>query len=215
MTSDVEVDDGDEARWAQAESILRAQPTEDARRGIRRRRVLLWSLVAGFTVLGLGLGVLLVLLLGGHRRHAEPSGWQVAVGFTLSGCGLVLTALSLVLIIRRGRWGQAYRSPSAVLAVRQRRYVMAQIRGRRPADPQRLGLTRDLAQRLEEQMRLTLPIFIGVALINFGNVLQARDAFHYVFVASWVAFLLLVLVLWGRQRRKARRFLEEHPASEN
>jgi len=59
------VDRTDEARWTQAESILVRQPTEEARRRLKRRRTQLWLFVAAITALALGVGALLVDVMRG------------------------------------------------------------------------------------------------------------------------------------------------------
>lgn len=81
-------------------------------------------------------------------------------------------------------------------------------------DPGRVTLARYVAARLDEQVRLLFPIFLGNALIAAGNVLTTRDEFHYWLAGYWLVLIVVTSPLWGRQRRQARRFLEEHPAPE-
>jgi protein-S-isoprenylcysteine O-methyltransferase Ste14 len=206
------VDATDEERWAQAESILVERPTEAAQSRLRRRRTMLWLLVVAVTVVSLGLGVLLVVVLGGSGdlNPSHPPTWQVVLGVVVSGTGMVVDVVGLVILVRRRRWGQAWRAPTAVLSRTQQRSLLAQIRGRRPVDPARLPLARDLAERLSDQ-RGTAALVVGIVLINLGNTLITPSAFRL-----WITAVVLVAYAIGaallvRQVRRMRRFLDAHP----
>jgi membrane protein YdbS with pleckstrin-like domain len=207
-----DVEDGDDERWAQAESILADRPTDDARRRQQRRRTLLWVLVVAITVLALGLGALLVVLFGnsGALDSTEPPTWQTVLGLVVTTTGLVVDVAGLVILVRSGRWGQAWRAPTAVLSRRQQRYLLAQIRGRRPVDTARLPLTRDLGERLADQ-RGTAVLVLGILLINVGNTLIAPSAFRFWLMAALVVVYAVGAVLAIRQVHRMRRFLAEHP----
>jgi hypothetical protein len=201
---------GDDERWAQPESILAGRPSDAARRQQRRRRNLLWLLVSGLVVLGAGTGVLVAVLAGPGGHDAEPTTWQVVSGFVVTGSGVVLDVAAIVGIVRAGRWGQAWRGPMAVLSRRQQRSLLAQVRGRWPADPARLPLARHLAEQLADP-RTTAVLFLGVALGNLGGTLVDPDRVRVLLSAGLVAAWTVAGIALVRHARKARRFLREHP----
>jgi hypothetical protein len=207
-----DVEDGDDERWAQAESILADRPTDDARRRQQRRRTLLWVLVVAITVLALGLGALLVVLFGnsGALDSTEPPTWQTVLGLVVTTTGLAVDVAGLVILVRSGRWGQAWRAPTAVLSRRQQRYLLAQIRGRRPVDPARLALARDLAERLADQ-RGSAVLVVGILLINLGNALLDPSVFRFWLMAVLVVAYVSVLPVTVGQIRRMRRFLAANP----
>lgn len=215
VTSDVDVEEGDEERWAEAEAILAGKPSADAqRRGRRLRNRLLLSLV-GLVVVALALGLLLALLFPGHHhqhRSSGSTGWLAVTGLVVTGCGLLVEIVALVKMARSRQWGAAWRSPLMALTRRQRRSLAQQVRGKRPVDPARLALTRYTAERWEGQSPLIFLVFVGAGLIGAGNVLITPNAYHYGLAGYWVVLVVLMFVVWGRQRRQARRFLQEHPA---
>ena len=206
------MDRTDEARWTQAESILVRQPTEEARRRLKRRRTQLWLFVAAITALALGVGALLVVVLSGSGAldAAEPPTWATVVGFVVSSVGIVVDVVGLVILVRRGRWGQAWRAPTAVLSRQQRRHVMDQIRGRQPRRIHRLPLARDLAERLADQ-RGTAVLIAGIVLINVGNTLLTPSVFRLWLTAAVLVIYAIGGVFLLRQVRLARRFLDAHP----
>ncbi|MGZ4572223.1 MAG: hypothetical protein ACXVXU_15235, partial [Blastococcus sp.] len=156
----------DEERWAQAESILANNPTPSAQAQVRRVRTMLWLLLVGTMVLGLGLGVLAVVLFGhGHHRTSHVPAWQEITGLAVELAGVVVEIAGIVTLRRRRQWGARWRAPTAVLTRAQRRSLVKQVRGRIPAEPARLPLTRDLAGRLADQRGL-LVLYVGIAIVN-------------------------------------------------
>ena len=161
----------DEERWAQAESILAENPTPSATARIRRVRTMLWLFVVGTTVLGLAIGVLAVVLFGhGRHRATEVPAWQEITGLAVQAAGIAVEIAGIVILRRRRQWGARWRTPTAVLSRAQRRSLVRQVRGRIPAEPSRLRLTRDLAGRLVDQRGL-LVLFVGIALVNVGQTI--------------------------------------------
>jgi hypothetical protein len=205
------VDPTDEERWAQAESILAQRPTDAARDRMRRRRTTFWLLVVAVTMVSLGLGALLVVVLRGSAAldPSSPPTWQVVLGVVVSSTGIVVDVVGLVILVRRRRWGQAWQAPTAVLSRRQQRCLLAQIRGRRPVDPAHLPLTRDLAERLSDQ-RGTAVLAVGILLINLGNTLITPSMFRLWITAVVLVAYAITAVLLVRQVRRMRRFLAEH-----
>jgi membrane protein YdbS with pleckstrin-like domain len=162
-------------------------------------------------MVSLGLGALLVVVLRGSAalEPSSPPTWQVLLGVVVSGTGMVVDVVGLVILVRRRRWVQAWRAPTAVLSRRQQRCRLAQIRGRRPVDPAHLPLTRDLAERLSDQ-RGTAVLVVGILLVNLGNTLISPSAFRLWITAVVVIAYAIVAVLVVRQVRRMRRFLAEH-----
>jgi hypothetical protein len=78
--------DDDEARWAQAQALLDRPLIAVERRWLRRRWVILWSVLAVVLVLPVGVGVLLVVLGDGGesgvagatmpRSGGSAPGWR-------------------------------------------------------------------------------------------------------------------------------------------
>ena len=132
------------------------------------------------------------------------------LGLVVTSTGLVVEIAGLVLLIRSGRWGQAWRSPTAVLSRRQLRDLLAQVRGRRPVDPARLPLARDLAERLADQ-RGSAVILVGVVLINVGGALLTPSTFRIWLTVGVLVLFAVATPFAVRNVRRMRRFLAEHP----
>jgi len=201
----------DEERWAQAESILAKNPTPSAEARVRRVRTMLWLFVAGMLVLGLAVGVLAVVLFGhGRHRAAEVPAWQEITGLAVQLAGVVIEIAGIVILRRRRQWGARWRAPTAVLTRAQRRSLVRQVRGRIPAEPARLRLTRDLAGRLLDQ-RGVLVLYVGIAIVNVGQTILHPTAFRIGLTVVLLVLYAVVIPLGRRQRRQAQRFLAEHP----
>ncbi|MGZ4509659.1 MAG: hypothetical protein ACXVX0_20640 [Blastococcus sp.] len=201
----------DEERWAQAESILANNPTPSAEARIRRVRTMLWLFVVGMLVLGLAVGVLAVVLFG-HGRHRASSvpAWQEITGLAVQLTGTVIEIVGIVTLRRRRQWGTRWRAPTAVLTRAQRRSLVRQVRGRIPAEPARLPLTRDLAGRLVDQRGL-LVLYVGIAIVNVGQTIVHPTAFRVGLTVVVLVVYGVVIPLMRREQRRARRFLAEHP----
>ena len=74
----------------------------------------------------------------------------------------------------------------------------------------RLGLARDLAERLADQRGLGL-LLIGLLLINLGNAIDEPTRFRLGVMAGTVVLFALAGGFGVRQVRRVRRFLAEHP----
>ena len=201
----------DDARWAEAQSILDRSPTPSAEQRLRRWRNGRWALVAALLVVGSAVGVLVsVVLTGSSGAEApEPSAAQQAVGFWISGAGYVLAIVGFVLLVRGGVF-RAWRQPITVLDRGQRRQLAAQARGRAAVDPARLPLARDLARRLIDQTRQWV-MLSGLAVGQVGLAIATPKTWR-VLTSSGLAVLCVVgAALAVRDARRARRFLDEHP----
>jgi hypothetical protein len=205
----------DEARWAEAQSILDRTPTDSAEQRLRRARRNRWLLVGGFVLLCLAAGVLVALFVfdpAPDRNTDDVPTWGAVVGFTLSGLGLLFMVVALVVQFRGLRRVRAWGSPLHVLTFRQRRELLRQVRNRGPDIPERVPLARRLAGLLSTQ-RLALPVQAGM-LVNFvGLWIVDRETYRLVFVAVFAMLLIVAGVQFRRENRRARRYLAEHPAT--
>jgi hypothetical protein len=204
----------DEARWAEAQSILDRAPTESAAERLRRARRNRWLLVAGLTLVSLGLGVLVALFLldpSPDAGEGVPT-WRLVVGFTISGLALLFMLVALVVQFRALRRTRAWGSPLHVLTRRQRKELLAAVRGRVPVVPERLPLARHLAELLLVQ-RLALLVQAGM-MVNFvGLWIADPEPYRLVVAAVFCISLLVAGLLLQRENRRAKRFLDAHPAS--
>jgi hypothetical protein len=201
----------DEERWAQAESILANNPTPSAEARTRRVRTMVWLSVVGVVVLSAAVGVLAaVLFRHGHHRPSHVPAWQEITGLTVQMAGVAVEIAGFVILHRRRQWGARWRTPTAVLTRVQRRSLVRQVRGRIPADPSRLPLTRDLAGRLVDQRGLVV-LFVGIAILNVGQTILHPSPFRIGLTAVIVGVYAACIPLMRRQRRQAQRFLAEHP----
>ena len=204
----------DEARWAEAQSLLDRRPTESAAQRLRRSRRNRWLLIAALVLVGLAAAVLLALFVlddGTDRRRTEdvPT-WQVVTGFAISGLGLLFMVVALVVQFRGLRRVRAWGSPLHVLTLRQRKELLRQVRGRGPDVPERVPLARHLAEVLLAQ-RLGLPVQAGL-LVNFAGLwIVDRETVRLVLVAVFAVLLVVGGVLVQCESRRARRYLVEVP----
>ena len=204
----------EEARWAEAQSILDRAPTESAAGRLRRAKRNRWLLVGGLILVSAAVATLLVLFV----LEPHPDGdqdvpaWRAVVGFTISGLGLVFTLVALVVQFRATRRVRGWSSPLHVLTRRQRKQLLTQVRGQAPVVPERLPLARHLAEMLLVQ-RLALLVQAGL-LANFvGLWIVDRETFRLLLAGVFAVVLLVAGVLFLRETRRARRFLDAHPAS--
>ncbi len=207
------IGDDDEARWAEAQSILDRHPTESADKRLHRAKRLRWLLVLGLVLLGLVLALLFALLVFDPSPEYDRPGvstWQAVTGLSISGLGIVLMLVALVFHFRRTRRARGWSSPMYLLTRRQRKELLKQVRGQAPAVPERVPLARHLAELLLLQ-RLALAVQAGM-LVNFAGLWIAdRATYRLVFVGILAVLLLVGAVLFRREDRRARRFLAEHP----
>lgn len=147
---------------------------------------------------------------GGDRPEHVPT-WQVVTGFSISGLGPVFMIVALVARLRGIRRVRGRNSPLYVLTRHQRKELLRQVRGQGPAVPERIRLARHLAELLLVQPVL----FAGQAgmMVNFAVLwIAGRETYHLVLVGMFVVLLLVGGVFVQRENRRARRFLDRHPA---
>lgn len=205
-----------EARWEEAQSILDEAPTESAAERLRRSRRNRWLLIVAFVLLGLALAVLLALfvfdpLIDNERSEEDAPTWRAVTGFSLSGLGLLLMVVALVIQFRGLRRVRAWGSPLHVLTFRQRRELLGQVRGRGPDVHERIPLARHLAEVLLTQ-RLGLPVMAGLVVNFVGLWIVDQETYRLVFIAVLVAVLIGSSSAFRRESRRARRYLDAHPA---
>jgi MFS family permease len=200
----------DDARWADADSLLGTAPAESARRRARRS---LWRqllLVVGVSAVGGALVGGVVVVLASGSEPAEVPTWLSLVGFAVAAGGLGVAGVAVVRQWRAVRRRGAWRSPLFALTPRQRKQLLAQVRGTAPVDPARIPLAREVAAGLLEQ-RHVVPLITGLLVMWLG-LLVASPAWWRVpaavVLAGTAAFAVPAV---RRDERRARAFLAAHP----
>lgn len=201
----------DERRWAEAESILRRRPTPSAQNRVRRRRRLVLLGLCGALLLGALAGAVIAAFTDGRTSGTTAPTWNVIAGLVCVGLSLVLIIWVVVVQIRSGVWGGVWRSPTVALTRSQRKDLFAQVRGKRPADPARLPLSRDLARRLVLQQR-TIALFAALMLQWVGQTLTAPDMFHLVGIGVFLLLSIVAIPIIIRDTGRAKRFLAKRPS---
>lgn len=203
----------DDARWAQAQSILDEQPTHEASEHLRRRRRLVLAALLGLAVAGVAVGVLVFALASGEGglERADPPVWQEVTGLVVQGIGLVIEGYGLVVMLRAGLWRKnRWSVPAAVLTRAQRRSLLDQVRGRSAVDPDRLALVRDTARQMLRQRGL-LALFVGILLLQVGGALSSPALWRTLVAGAFVVSYAVLFGVIERNARLAQRFLDAHP----
>lgn len=212
-------DDAD-GPWAAVERRLDGLLAEDRPRpGIDRRRLRRRILLLLVVVLVGGALGWLIAGLGGidTGRGATPSSSALRDVVALTGIGtaVVIWAVGFARGLRRGRSWFSFQEPTRGLPRAERRSVELTIRGRRPADPERLRTLRRLAIARLDQSEWMLWLFGGWLFLSIGQAASGWGAW-----TGWLQFVLAVLWVVGlvvvtRQRRSWRAFIAEHPVAES
>ncbi|MDP9429893.1 MAG: hypothetical protein M3Q47_13915 [Actinomycetota bacterium] len=201
----------DDVRWAEADALLAGTPSEAGQRWLRRTRRVRLLVVTGLVVaLGALAAVVGVLVVDGEADPPDVPTWQVVTGFVVMTAGLLGAFVALIRQRRGLRRLHAWRSPLLVLTARQRKELLAQVRGKAPVDPARVGLARLLAEGLL-QGQAALGLNLGLMVMWAGQAV-AQPSWWRVGVAT--AFMLLCAASAPFLRRDARRaqaFLDTHP----
>lgn len=199
----------DEARWAEAESLLARAPTESAEQRLRRWRRI--RVLAGLAValLGVALGLVLFLVLGVRTgASAEAPTWQAVTGLCIAGAGLILQTFGLVTFVRTTRRRQgALTSPLSVLTRGQRKELLAQVRGLHPTEAARLPLARALAEQLIRQ-RLMVLMNVGLAVLFTGQWITSPSIWRALLAVSFAVVLAVAWMFLERDARRAQLFLD-------
>lgn len=203
----------DEARWAEARSLLDGTPSGSARRRLRRWRTLRLLFVASVVLTGAVAGLVVHLVLDGGVDGAADGTplWRRITGFTVVALGLVVTVVGAVTQVRAVRALGAWRSPLAPLTREQRTLLLAQVRGRAPVDAARLPQARHLAEVLVQQRTAPVSQF-GLLALFAGQWIMAPTAFRLALVGLLAVLTLVAVRLLRRDASRARAFLLAHPA---
>jgi hypothetical protein len=209
VTSDAD----DDARWAEAQALLDGLSTESGERRMRRNRRLRILLIVGLTLVAVVASLVGVLLIGGRRLASagDVSTSLTIVGLVVMGLGIVVMVVGLVLQFRANRRNGAWRSPLGVLTRRQRKEVLAQVRGRAPVDDRRIPLGRHLAQLLVSQ-RMLLIGQTGMLLVFAGQWISRPSGWRIGLFVFFGIVLCVAGLFMARDIRRAKRFLDAHPA---
>jgi predicted signal transduction protein with EAL and GGDEF domain len=126
--------------------------------------------VVGLVVLVAAVAVVLAVVLW-DRPAAEVSddvpAWQLVTGMTLMGIGAVLAVVCAIRLLRDTRRRRRRGNPLQVLTVRQRRELLAAVRGRAPVDPSRAALAHHVAEGVVAQ-RAAVARYVAIALDRVG-----------------------------------------------
>jgi hypothetical protein len=198
----------DEARWAEAQSILQSGPGPERRRRLRRLRVRLRVLLVVLLVPAVAVPFLASEDAGPSDGRGVSSG-QEMLGLVLLLGSLMVTGVGAFLLWRafRGRWV----SPLVALRSGQNRELLAQVLGRAPLDPAHLGLARYVAETMLIQRPALSFLFSGGALVWVA--LAVLDPAWWRLLVGLVLLTLALHSGWRARRneRQARRFLAQHP----
>ena len=135
------------------------------------------------------------------------------VGLALALAGAVLVGVGLVRTWRAWRHRDGWAAAEPVLGRAERRELLAQVRGRRPADPARLPLARVLAGQLAVRSGLAL-VLAGLCVLATGRwLLTGTVAAPEASAGAALVAAAVVGVLAHRDARRARHFLARHPAA--
>jgi MFS family permease len=207
--------DDDEARWADAQSILDRAPTEAARRELGRWRMQRLLFVAGLALFGavVGLVVYLVLDSGVDDASGGTAPWRRITGLVVVSSGLVLAVVGAVAQIRAARALRAWHNPLAALTREQRKQLLAQVRGQAPAEAATLPQARYLAQALVQQRAAPVSQF-GLVALFAGQWIMSPTAFRLVLAVLLAVLAVVGVPLLRRDAGRARAFLLAHPPTE-
>lgn len=213
MLRTVAVRADDDARWAEAQAALERAPSESAEAWMRRSRRFQWLVIVAVLLVSIALAAVLVVVFHGRLGplQVDVPTWQVVVGFVVAAAGLTLQISGVVAMWRRNRRLDAWHSPLMVLTHKQRKYLLDQVRGRRPVEPARLPLARLLAeQRLSQRTALVSGLGLAVGFVGLwvANPTWWRAGLAIVYAL----FLAVAGPLALNQMRPVKRFLAEHPA---
>jgi hypothetical protein len=209
----VTVTSGDEARWADAESLLARAPSESAEQRLQRWRRQRLVFLGGVVLVSVTMAVVVVVLARG-RLSAEPSVpvWQTVAGLVVAGAGLAVEIYFLVSLGRANRRLSVWRRAISVLSRQQRKELRAQIRGAAPIRPEQLPLARALAEQLLTQ-RSSVAVQGGLGVLWAGLWIMQPTLWRALLVGFYGLLMVTAWPIAQRDARRAQRFLEEHPAS--
>jgi hypothetical protein len=202
----------DEDRWAEAQSLLDRTPTESAEQRVRRwRRLAILSVVA-IAVLSLAVFAVLIAWTDDVPRGTDDVPlWQEIAGFAVQLIATVVLVRVFVLQWRANRRRMGWRSPLVALTRRQRRELLVQVKRGGSVPPERLPLARHLAETVAGQ-RVVIVLLLGLLLQAVGRLLASPSRWNMIYVPAFGAVILVSLPFVLRNIRRARRFLDAHPA---
>ena len=204
----------DEDRWVEAQSLLDGLPTESAHQRLRRARRLNLLIVAVVVVLSATLGLVALAWFGdGSFDGGSDDGplWRQIAGLVISGLAVVVLVVVVVVQWRGNRRRRPWRSPLLVLSRRQRKGLLAEVRGRVAVVPEHLPLARYLAETLVDQ-RVSVALYLGLVLMYCGQVLTLHTSWWTAIAIAYTVLGAAFLPNVVRNARRAGRFLDEHPA---
>lgn len=178
--------------------------------GWRRRTLALTAAL----LLALPLAGYAFVRLGPAIANTEPAPWAIGLGLGSMLLGLAVEIFALVGAFRSGVVSDNRSSRLWALSSRERRHVLAQVRGRRPVAPDELPFVRHIAENVRSQ-RWLLRMLLGLLLMQLGSAIMDAGPPRVVSFASGVVLAAAGSLLL-RDLRLADRFLDrtvETPAS--
>lgn len=205
----------DDARWAEATSLLDRAPTESATDRLRRWRRLRVAAALALGTAGAVTGLVLFLLLDvGVAPETDPPLWQVILGLVIQTLALVVIVVGLVVQVKGNRRLRVWRSAMAPLTRGQQKELVAIVRGRAPVVPGRLPLVRYMAELLVHQ-RSALTGQVGLLVLFAGQWIVSPAAWRLAMVALLAVMFSVAAVFLRRDLARARQFLARHPAADS
>ena len=141
----------------------------------------------------------------GHSEDAPV--WRSVTGLLVMLAGIVVAFPAVRRQLRRNRLRDGWRTPLLVLRLGQRRHLTREVLGRVPADPDHVPLGRHLAGMFVRQT-LEPRLVSGLVLLIAGQLVISASWF-------WLVVGALLVAAWPsmvRRNRRARAYLDEHPA---
>ena len=211
LTQDAEAD----RRWDAAQKI--ADGEMDERMPRRRRIVWLWisALIVGSWILGLVLGM--ALPAPGISSGIEEEGWsaRVIAGFVFQGVAIVVGIAGFIWARRTHRYITRWRAVASPLSMRERKWVLKQIRSGTPVDDDRKKtVVLAVASQNRRATLGVLPLYFCMTLLALGIGLSTPwAAIAWLELVAVLAFIG-VFALLARDYRRAGVYLEKfggHP----
>ncbi|MBX0301148.1 hypothetical protein K2F54_14325 [Cryobacterium sp. 1639] len=206
LTQDADADQ----RWAAAQTI--ADGAMDERMPRRRRIVWLWlsALIIGSWLLGFALAMILPRTATVSEGDDAGVSTRVIAGLVFQGIGLLIAIVGFIWALRTRRYITRWRAVVSPLNLRERKWVLKQIRSGTPVEDERKkAVVLAAAAQNRRSSQGMLPLFFGLTLMFLGTgVASSLAVVLWLELAAVLAFIILLAVL-GRDYRRAGSYLEQ------
>jgi hypothetical protein len=196
-------------RWAAAQKIADGEMDE---RMPRRRRIV-WLWISALFIVSLLLGIVLSAILPRPTDAAmsDDEGWtaRLIAAAVFQAMALVVGVAGVVWAVRTRRFITRWRAVASPLNLRERKWVITQIRSAAPVDDERKRLV--VLAVAAQNRRATLgvvPLYCGMTLLAVSVGLSSRwEAIVWIELAVVLSFLVVFLFL-ARDYRRAGVYLD-------